>query len=46
MAKLRIGHIGLNQHLFRFQLVDSPLCECGEVETRENLLMHCIQYQN
>ena len=33
LARLRTGHAGIAQHLFRFQLTQSPLCACGEVET-------------
>ena len=44
MAKLRIGHVGLNQYLFRFNMAETPLCECGGVENREHFLLHCPNY--
>ena len=34
MSRLRIGHMGLSQYLFRFHMAKTPLCECGYVETR------------
>jgi ribonuclease HI len=45
MARLRLGHIGLNQHLNRFQMRDSNLCTCGQVESIEHFLLDCVNYQ-
>ena len=44
LARLRSGHVGLAQHLFRVQLKDSPLCNCGQVETIEHFLLQCPLY--
>jgi ribonuclease HI len=44
MARLRLGHVGLNEHLFRFKMRDTNLCECGELETIAHFLMHCPNY--
>jgi len=30
LARLRTGRCGLKQHQYRFNLADSPFCECGE----------------
>ena len=43
-AKLRIGHVNLKQHLFRFGLSDSPLCSCGEMETVAHIFIDCPIY--
>jgi len=43
LARLRTGHCGLKQYQYRFNLVDSPFCECGEgKETVEHYLLECI----
>lgn len=44
LAKLRIGHVGVNSHLFRFNLNDIDLCNCGEVDSIEHFLFQCSQY--
>jgi ribonuclease HI len=41
MARLRIGHTGLNAYLYRFGLHWSPLCDCGLRETVEHYLLDC-----
>ena len=41
MCRLRIGHAGLREHLFRFQLSETNLCNCGEIETIEHFLLRC-----
>jgi len=45
LARLRIGHVGLHHHLFRFNMSDSQFCECGEVESVEHFIMNCRLYQ-
>ena len=32
------------QHVFRVQLKDIPLCNCGQVETLEHFLLQCPLY--
>ena len=34
----------LNQHLFRRNLVPSPNCICGEIESNTHFLFHCSRY--
>ena len=47
LARLRIGHVGLNKHLFRFNLSSTDQCLCGNTETIEHFLLICpIQNQN
>ena len=42
LARLRLGHAGVNLHLAHFNLLDSPCCLCGaDAETIEHLLIHC-----
>ena len=41
MCRLRIGHAGLRDHLYRFQLAETNLCDCGEVETIDHFLLSC-----
>jgi len=42
MARLRIGHAGLNEHLNRFNLSDNKYCQCGIVENVEHFLLECM----
>jgi len=44
LARLRVGHAGLAAHLFRFNMADVPLCECGELETVQHFLLQCPSY--
>jgi len=42
LARLRLGHAGVNAHLARFHLLDSPHCSCGaDTETIEHMLIYC-----
>jgi hypothetical protein len=45
MARLGVGHAGVRSHLARFNLADSPNCQCGAVETIEHLLLMCPIYR-
>ena len=45
LCRLRVGHVGLAQYLFRFNMSDVPLCDYGEVENRTHFLLHCQSYQ-
>ena len=40
-AKLRIGHVSLNKHLYRFYLNTTPLCVCGRPESIEHIFLFC-----
>ena len=44
--QLHVGHVPLNQYLFRFKRVDSPRCPtCGHPEeTVEHFLVYCPKY--
>jgi ribonuclease HI len=45
LTQLRSGHVGLNQHLSRIKLVDSPKCpNCDTRETVEHYLLGCRRY--
>ena len=44
MARVRVGHAGVNAHLHRFGIKDTHLCRCGESETIEHFLMHCVTH--
>jgi len=46
LARMRIGHTGLNAHLFRMGLSPSPLCPCGRLETVNHYLTECDTYSN
>jgi ribonuclease HI len=46
LAALRTGHCQLNSYLHRFNIIDTPLCECesGAVESVEHYLLLCSRY--
>ena len=45
MARLRMGHVRLQKHLYRFNLVENELCQCGEdEESVEHYLLQCNKY--
>lgn len=47
MSKLRLGHVGLNEHLNRFNMADSPLCEtCRANEDVTHFLLNCRRFNN
>ena len=43
-TRLRTYSSSLNNFLFRRQLVNSPLCECGDIEDMEHYILHCPRY--
>ncbi len=45
-ARLRMDSSSLNSHLFLRNLVDSPNCRCGDVETNSHFLLSCPLYTN
>ena len=46
IAQLRTGHCGLNRYLHRFNIRNSPYCQCGYgKETVEYYLLECRQYR-
>ena len=45
ISRLRTGHCHLNQYLHRFNITETPECECGaERETVEHYLLNCELY--
>ena len=46
-TQLKTGHIGLNNHLCRIKVVDTPRCpKCNKYdETVEHFLLHCEAYK-
>jgi hypothetical protein len=44
MAKLRLGHVGLNQHLYRFNMSDTQMCQCGQIESINHFLFQCPKH--
>ena len=45
-ARLRTQCSSLNQHLFMKNIIDSPLCRCGEIESTMHYFFKCPQYTN
>ena len=45
-ARLRLECSSLNHHLYRKNLVESPLCSCGVPETNSHFLLSCANYNN
>ena len=46
LCRLRIGHVGLNKHLNRFELSNTPLCQrCNTDETTDHFLLHCQNHR-
>ena len=46
IARLRTGHCSLNKYLNRINVVDTPICDCGEgVETVKHYLLVCGNYE-
>ena len=44
-TRLRLGHCGLNVHLNRIGVVESPLCPCDrDVETVAHFILNCASY--
>ena len=46
ITRLRLGHAGVAQHLFRFNMAPTPLCDCNSVETIAHYLLECQLYNN
>ena len=45
ISPLRTGHCHLNQYLYRFNIIETPQCECrAERETVEHYLLNCEWY--
>ena len=46
LIRLRIGHVSLKEHFFRFNVVSDPFCECGEVESIPHYLLFCPLFED
>jgi hypothetical protein len=44
-TRLRTNCSPLNLTLFQKNLIDSPLCQCGEIESPEHFLLICPRYE-
>ena len=44
LARIRMGHAGVNSHMHRFNMSDTDMCDCGEVETIEHYLFQCPKF--
>ena len=45
-VRLRTNCSSLNEHLFSKNIIDSPLCFCGEVEDTNHFLFNCHCFHN
>ena len=45
-TRLRTKCSSLNHHLFLKNIIDSPLCSCGQIETTEHYFVNCPLYSN
>ena len=43
-TRLRTNCSGLNQHLFQKNIIESPLCTCGGIETTQHFFFSCPLY--
>ena len=46
ITRLRIGHGLFPEHMFRMGLLETPLCNCGEVGTLEHIFFNCADLNN
>ena len=46
LARMRIGHCGLNAYLRRFRLTEDPSCECGDAEDLAHYLFACHRHRS
>ena len=46
LYRLRIGHVGVQQHMRRFNMAEESDCEeCGVPDSVEHLLLYCCKYE-
>ena len=45
-ARLRMHCSNLNEHLFSKNIVDSPFCECGDIEDTYHFFFQCPLYHD
>ena len=47
LCRFRIGHVGINTHMFRFEMKDTNTCSrCGVQETAMHFWLHCRKNSN
>ena len=46
LAKFRLGHVGLREHMHRFKRTNSNLCHCGRVESIQHFFLQCPLFAN
>ena len=45
LTRFRLGHVGVNSHMFRFEMSRTHLCnECGVNDTIEHYWLQCRKY--
>lgn len=44
LCRLRLGHVCTPAHLFKFKIVDDPLCSCGEYGDLNHIFFSCTLY--
>ena len=45
-TRIRTNCSSLNEHLFNKNVIDSPLCTCGDIESSHHFLLKCRLYNN
>ena len=45
-TRIRTNCSSLSYHLYHRQIIDSPVCLCGSVETAEHFFLRCALYNN
>ena len=46
-ARIRIGHVGVQNHMYRFEMSEDRFCtECGVPETIEHFLLNCEKHHD
>lgn len=47
ITRLCTGHAGVGEHLARFGMLESSICDaCNVVDSIEHFLLHCQKYQH
>ena len=44
MCQVNYSHLTLNAHLYSKNIVDSPLCGCGDIENSTHFCFSCSRY--
>jgi len=46
LSRLRIGHVGVGNHMHRFNMRQTPLCSrCGTPDTVEHFMLICLRHR-